>query len=220
MKSPTGKNNEDFIPLFPLGVVLLPRMTLPLHIFEERYKVMIRECLDRDKPFGIVYVSDNQIRKVGCTARIQRVLKQYEDGRMDIITEGEERFYIEDIDDSRIYMQSSVRYFDDDDEAPPENQSQFTNHVIELLKQLDEISTDQRYYNALSQDPKGLSFLIPGTQGFTPEERQQFLEMTSTRERLLKGLDLMKMAIERLKIDQEVRKISGGNGDLHKFLKH
>jgi Lon protease-like protein len=75
---------EIIIPLFPLGVVLLPEMILPLHIFEERYKTMIGQCLDQDEEFGIVYFNGKKMEEVGCTARILKVLKRYDDGRMDI----------------------------------------------------------------------------------------------------------------------------------------
>ena len=72
------------IPLFPLGLVLLPQMPLPLHIFEERYKLLIGECLDNNKEFGIVYFNGTDIQAIGCTASIQKVLKRYGDGRLDI----------------------------------------------------------------------------------------------------------------------------------------
>jgi ATP-dependent Lon protease len=83
---------QPLIPVFPLGVVLLPQMKMPLHIFEKRYKVMINGCIDQEKPFGIVYFDGKQIQKIGCAASITKVLKRYGDGRMDILTIGEKRF--------------------------------------------------------------------------------------------------------------------------------
>ena len=80
------------IPLFPLGLVMLPDMLLPLHIFEDRYKQMILECTGEDKPFGIVLFDGQSIRSVGCMARITKVIKRYDDGRMDIMTRGSQRF--------------------------------------------------------------------------------------------------------------------------------
>ena len=82
------------IPLFPLGLVLLPKMALPLHIFEDRYKQMIAECLAEDRPFGILHFDGKTVASVGCTARVVQVLKKYEDGRMDIMTRGEDRFVV------------------------------------------------------------------------------------------------------------------------------
>src|SRR3954447_10414616 len=75
-------------PLFPLGIVLLPSEAVPLHIFEERYKLMIGECLDSDSEFGIVWLSDDGLRDVGCTARVTQVLDRFDDGRMNILVTG------------------------------------------------------------------------------------------------------------------------------------
>ena len=101
------------IPLFPLGLVLLPDMRLPLHIFEERYKRMISECLAEDRPFGIVLFDGPSIRSVGCMARITEVMKRYDDGRMDIMTRGGERFVIQELIEDQDYMEARVFVFDD-----------------------------------------------------------------------------------------------------------
>src|SRR2546423_15088488 len=82
-----GETVERF-PLFPLGIVLLPSEVVPLHIFEERYKLMIAECLENDSEFGIVWLSDDGLREVGCTARVSQVMKELEDGRMNILVAG------------------------------------------------------------------------------------------------------------------------------------
>ncbi|MBW2640336.1 MAG: LON peptidase substrate-binding domain-containing protein [Deltaproteobacteria bacterium] len=63
---------HHIIPLFPLGVVLLPQMELSLHVFEERYKVMINECLEQEREFGVVHYDGTDIRSIGCTAKIMR----------------------------------------------------------------------------------------------------------------------------------------------------
>ena len=104
------------VPLFPLGVVLLPETLLPLHIFEERYKQMISECLNEGKPFGIVLFDGTAIRSVGCMAEITEVTRRYDDGRMDIITEGKDRFVIHEIIEEKPYMEARVVFFDDEDE--------------------------------------------------------------------------------------------------------
>ncbi|MGD9236544.1 MAG: LON peptidase substrate-binding domain-containing protein, partial [Desulfobacterales bacterium] len=72
--------SETIIPIFPLGLVLLPQMSLPLHIFEDRYKQMINACMANDGVFGIVYFSGKQFETRGCTARIVDILKRYDDG--------------------------------------------------------------------------------------------------------------------------------------------
>ncbi|MFC1516237.1 LON peptidase substrate-binding domain-containing protein [Thermodesulfobacteriota bacterium] len=218
MKTPKKIRGQDVIPLFPLGVVLLPQMILPLHIFEERYKMMVNECLVQDSQFGIVYYDGKEIYKAGCTATIIDVLKQYEDGRMDIVTEGKKRFFINEIDENRIYLRAGVYYFDDTDEKRLSEDESLIREALDLLKRLDRMTGTVRDYEALTRlDHKRLSFLIPGAEGFTPDERQQLLEMTSTRRRLLKCKDVLKKVIERTRISQEVLQIISGNGNVKTY---
>lgn len=103
------------IPLFPLDAVLFPGTALPLHIFEDRYQEMVSECLAEDRPFGVVRAEGDQMSIVGCTARIVRVLERYADGRIDILCEGEQRFEIEGLDESRSFLQADVDFFEDDE---------------------------------------------------------------------------------------------------------
>jgi len=219
MNSTSEMTGHQIIPLFPLGVVLLPQMELPLHIFEERYKVMINECLEQDRVFGVVYYDGTDLRSIGCTAKILDVVKQYEDGRMDIVTMGKTRFVIKDMDQSRIYLQAKVLFFEDEHEATSDKDSTLAGKVVHLLKEFDRISLTDRDYNSLSDmDLNQLSFLLPSIQGFTPEERQQFLEITSPRVRLTKCTLVLKTVIQRMKINLRITKIIGGNGDIKALL--
>jgi Lon protease-like protein len=102
------------IPLFPLNMVLFPGAALPLHVFEERYREMVGECLSEKKAFGVVRADGEQMSIVGCTARIVRVVHSYDDGRMDILCEGERRFEIEALDESRSFLQGDVEFFEDE----------------------------------------------------------------------------------------------------------
>lgn len=102
------------IPLFPLDTVLFPGTALPLHIFEERYREMVGQCLATEKQFGVVRAEGNAMAIIGCTARIVRVLERYPDGRLDILCEGERRFEIEGLDQSRKFLQADVSFFDDE----------------------------------------------------------------------------------------------------------
>ena len=106
--------SEGMLPLFPLTLVLLPRTPLPLHIFEDRYKEMIGEALDADTEFGIVLVMKRGLAGIGCTARIRELLRKLEDGRMDILAEGRQRFEILSTDNERNFLRGRVRYFQDD----------------------------------------------------------------------------------------------------------
>jgi ATP-dependent Lon protease len=101
------------LPLFQLGLVLFPRERLPLHIFEPRYRAMVEDCLQAQRPFGILLYQDGKMAAVGCTARIQRVLQEYEDGRRDILVEGEERFRIETILRDQAYLTADVQMIEE-----------------------------------------------------------------------------------------------------------
>ena len=102
------------VPLFPLDVVLFPGTPLPLHIFEERYKEMIGECITDCSDFGVVRAQQEGLAVIGCMAKIVRVLHEYEDGRLDILCEGRDRFEIEMLDNSRDFLQAEVDFFNDD----------------------------------------------------------------------------------------------------------
>jgi Lon protease-like protein len=206
---------EDRMPLFPLGLVLLPGMPLPLHIFEERYKLMIAECLDQHKVFGIVYVEAQGMRKVGCSARILEVLKRYEDGQMDIMTVGEQRFVIRDLHESKAYMEADVVFFDDEPEAQAGETEAVAREGVALLIQLNSILGHEMDAKTIQDlDVQSLSFLIASQEGFTPDEKQSFLQMTSVGERLEKGVKSLKRLIKRVGLTLEIKKIIGGNGNV------
>lgn len=164
MDIPKASENQDHIPIFPLDVVLLPGLVMPLHIFEERYKSMIGECMEQDKPFGI--------------------------------------FYIDDLP-----------------EPVTEQDKALIQKTVGLMSRIDElpgIIGDDNPFDFIDMDR--LSFMVPETEGFTMPERQRFLEMTSARERLTKGLEVLEKVLARAKISDEVTKIIGGNGHLKALL--
>jgi Lon protease-like protein len=201
------------IPLFPLGLVLLPGMPLQLHIFEERYKLMMSECLSGDKPFGIVQFDGKAIHSVGCMARITEVLHRYEDGRMDIMTRGGQRFFVKELFEEKPYTEARVVFFDDEDVVEATDAADAMAAVRAMLKELEESGflSDPIDAAALS-DPKALSFAIAALEGFTHEERQRFVEMTSSMERLKKSVEALARIVERAQLTQQIEKIIGGNG--------
>ena len=201
------------IPIFPLGVVLLPELPMPLHIFEARYKLMIRRCLDQKLAFGIIYYDGQHMSTRGCTAAITDVLKRYDDGRMDIMTRGQDRFVIQNIDESEPYLQAQVEYFDDAIEEQTEEMNGLAEKALDLLAEF-RLLTEEDPNRPECKDLRQLSFLISGNEGFTPREKQTFLEMTSTATRLKKGTASLKKVIERLKVTETIRKIVGGNGQI------
>ena len=105
----------EIIPLFPLSVVLLPSMPLPLHIFEDRYKEMMGEVIPAKGEFGVVFAKDDGIVSIGCTATVERVMRRYEDGRLDLLAIGQRRFRIESLDQEKSFLRAEVEFFNDED---------------------------------------------------------------------------------------------------------
>jgi Lon protease-like protein len=210
--------SESTIPLFPLGLVLMPQIPLPLHIFEERYKLMIGECLAEDREFGIVYFNATDIQAVGCTARILKVIKRYDDGRLDILTRGQKRFLIKEICDDKAYLTASVTYFDDEKQADDSGWQDLADRGMALLKQFTStLESEEGDDFTKKMDFKSISFLLAGCEGFSHEEKQRFLEMTSTGERLKKSVESLEDMIERMKITAKIHTIIGGNGNMKRL---
>jgi Lon protease-like protein len=109
------------IPLFPLDIVLFPGVPLPLHIFEPRYREMVTECVAANAAFGVVRAQRDGLAVIGCTAQVVRVLHTHPDGRSDILTQGIDRFEIEQLNDSRSFLQAEVDILPDT--APPATRS-------------------------------------------------------------------------------------------------
>lgn len=208
------------IPLFPLGIVALPGVATPLHIFEERYKEMIGRCIAEDLDFGIIWFDGEAMRNAGCTVRILDVVTRYEDGRLDILTRGRQRFQILEIIEEKAYLQARVSFFEDAPEPSSEEMAPLAEKGAIVFKELvGLLSTAQADDAGDLSDPKRLSFMIAGFEGFEPLEKQVFLEMTSTRNRLEKGIAALEKVVARFRLTHEVERIVGGNGRPSKGLR-
>ena len=130
----------ELIPLFPLSVVLLPSMPLPLHIFEERYKEMMGEVIPAKGEFGVVFAKDDGIVNIGCTAKVERVMRRYDDGRLDLLAIGQRRFQISSLDQEKSFLRAEVEFFNDDDarEVPVELRQRATAAYKNLATSEDE----------------------------------------------------------------------------------
>ena len=113
---------STLLPLFPLDLVLLPGTPLPLHIFEPRYREMISECLERSQQFGVIRGKEQELAEIGCTAEILTVTKKYDDGRMDIVTEGRARFEVMQLNQERSFLQAEVLYLNDGPDIPSQDE--------------------------------------------------------------------------------------------------
>ena len=170
----------DRISLFPLNVVLFPGELLPLHIFEPRYRRMVRESLDEKTPFGMLLALPNGVAHVGCTAEILEVTKRYEDGRMDILTVGRDPYRIVDLFTDDPLLAGTVDYLEDR-EAIIDPQS--SEKLIELYEVCYTLLFSGMPAN-LSQSPhERLSFVVAGALPLDLMWKQQILELRSEAER-------------------------------------
>ncbi len=167
------------IALFPLDIVLFPGSLLPLHIFEDRYKEMIAVCLESEQEFGVVRVQREGLAVVGCSAGITRVLRSYEDGQLDILCEGRKRFEIEQLDNSRSFLQAEVDYFEEEtlDSSREARASCLALH-LEVLS-LAGAGRESYSFNLDRGVSFQLAWELPSDLGF----KQQLLTSTSDRER-------------------------------------
>ena len=209
------------IPIFPLGVVLMPQGSLPLHIFEERYKQMIAECLSGNRLFGVVYFENKHLHKIGCTAHIEKVIKQYEDGRLDILTSGQKRFRILDIAEDKPYLESNIEYFDDEITLDSLEMADLARHGVKLLRQIEKITEiSEGLERVKTLDLKVISFLLAGSHGLTLAEKQELLEIENTEARLTRSVDMLKSAIDRAKLLRQIRNVRTDILMMHGFSRN
>jgi Lon protease-like protein len=196
------------LPLFPLDLVLLPGTPLPLHIFEPRYQEMIGECVEQSRPFGVVRAKDGAVAEIGCTAEIITVTKKYEDGRMDIVTQGRERFEVMQVNHERSFLQAEVAYLQDE----PGTAS--TNQVAEALRLHGEIMTlaGAEPENVSGIDQQQLSFHLAGSLPLDPEFKQSLLAMKSEGERVRAVISFFNDLLPDMRRTVHVRRKAGGNG--------
>lgn len=188
------------IPLFPLDTVLFPGTALPLHIFEDRYREMIGECLAEEKTFGVVRAQQDQLALIGCTANIVRVLERYEDGRMDILCRGARRFEIEGLDESRSFLQADVDFFDDDGDGStrPEREECAALHFETL--HLAGIPGSVLHLDLNAPVAFQLADALPSDLGF----KQQLLGSRSDAERTARLRDFYEDVLPRLRCSKGV----------------
>ena len=197
----------DLLPLFPLELVLFPDTPLPLHIFEPRYKEMIGECLAQKIPFGVVRAVEKGLAEVGCTAEIIEVTKKYDDGRLDILTEGRRRFEVEQIDQDRAFLRAAVHYFDD---APAAVSPQQIARAAALQKELLALAGAQE--NAVETEHPQLSFQLAAALPLDLDFKQTLLGMRSEPERLNSVIEYYETLLPRMRRAVKARKTAGGNG--------
>jgi len=199
------------LPLFPLDVVLLPGAALPLHVFEPRYKEMIGECLAAEKPFGVVRVKEEGVAEIGCTAKIVAVTKTYDDGRMDIVTEGRERFEVMQVNQERAFLQAEVLYLQDE---PGGASSQQVSRALELHSEIMRLAgAEPEQLSAI--DASGLAFHLAGSLPLDLDFKQTLLGMKSEHERVEAIISYFEAILPNLRRSVRARQKAGGNGHAH-----
>ncbi|MBZ5615991.1 MAG: LON peptidase substrate-binding domain-containing protein [Acidobacteriia bacterium] len=171
------------LPIFPLDLVLLPGVPLPLHIFEPRYREMIAECLERKKPFGVVRVSSGGVADIGCTAEIMSVTKKYDDGRMDILTRGVERFEVIQVNNDRAFLQAEISVVQDEEEDEPGKPSaQLVAQAVRLHAEIAKLAGAEP--SGPDEHAANLSFLLAGSLPLDLDFKQNLLSTLSEAKRL------------------------------------
>lgn len=199
---------STLLPLFPLDLVLLPGTPLPLHIFEPRYREMISECLDRSQHFGVLRGKEQELAEIGCTAEILTVTKKYEDGRMDIVTEGRVRFEVLQLNPERSFLQAEVIYLRDEVAAASQEE------IAQALKLHGEIMTlaGAEPERSSEVDESQLSFHLAGSLPLDLDFKQSLLGMKSEAERLRAIISFFENILPAMRRTVHVRRKAGGNG--------
>ena len=206
-------SSDDTIGLFPLRLVLLPGEILPLHIFEERYKTLIGECRATDGVFGVLLAEDDEMARKGCTAAVHEVIEELDDGRLNILAVGRDRFAlretIEPADPESGYLRGRIEVFGDiDEDVPP--QEKIEELAASLFRRMVELMGVEE-----PRVPGGtarLSFRLAAAVDFGRPLKQRLLESRSEAERLDLLITVMKALIPGLELRKQREQAIRGNG--------
>ena len=197
----------SLLPLFPLDLVLLPGCPLPLHIFEPRYKEMIAECRAQDSPFGVVRIAEKGFADVGCSAEIVSVVKEYPDGRLDIITEGRKRFEVLQVNRERTFLRAETVLIEDEAGPAAADQSaravQLHAEILRLAGAMQDLS---------GADKSTISFYLAGSLPLDLDFKQTLLELRSEGRRISALTEYLETILPNVRRAAHAREKAGGNG--------
>lgn len=198
---------ESDFPLFPLQLVALPTEAVPLHIFEDRYKTMIGMCLAEDREFGIVWLADDGLRDIGCACRIERVLEELDDGRLNILVRGTAPLQVIERQGHLPYPAGRVTFLVDRVEERDEELAAETRAVYaDLVRQATEHEPDTDELAEMD------AYAMVGTVEFGLEAKQGLLELRSENLRLGLALRLFRAALKRLEFVDRAQARAKSNG--------
>ena len=196
------------IGLFPLELVLLPTERVPLHIFEPRYKELVGECVADEREFGLLLEDESGRRDVGTLAVVLEVLQVFDDGRMNVVVEGRERFRLVEETEGRSFVTAEVEPVEDDaDEAADDEEVERALDLFRRLAEVTEADVDEPDLAA-----PALSFELAGRVDFGTELKQELLELRSEPARLRRLIEALDRAVQAMLLEREVRERAAGNG--------
>ena len=201
-----GELTEDF-PLFPLGIVAIPAELIPLHIFEERYRTMIGECLEQEREFGIVWMSEDGLKATGCACRIEDVLERLPDGRLNIACRGTRPFRLLERREHLPYPAGVVEWLEDKPETPDEGTLDAAREAYAALvvEATDEEPDPERLATMTAYD-------MAATVDFGLEAKQGLLDLRSENARLRLVTRLFRAAVKRLDYVERAQARAQSNG--------
>ena len=195
------------IGLFPLGIVLVPTERVPLHIFEPRYRELIHECLEHEREFGFLYADEDGVRELGTRARVTEVLERLEDGRLNVLVEGGDRFRVERLTQGRSFLTAMVEpVADESGDVDPETALRAAGS-FRALAALAEAETDDP-----DESSPQLSFELAAQVELAAEAKQQLLELRSEQQRLELVAELLDGARAALIATRELGERAKKNG--------
>ena len=197
-------------PLFPLDLVALPGELVPLHIFEERYKTMMAGCLQHETEFGIVWLSDDGLREIGCAMLIERVLEQMDDGRMNLLTRGTRPFRVLERQGHLPYPAGVIEFVQDETDEPD---LELAGSAREAYAALVKRATD-REPSGDELDPMG-AYDMAATVDFGPDAKQELLDLRSENARMRLVARLFRAATKRLDFVDRAQARARSNGKVH-----
>lgn len=206
------------LPLFPLEIVLLPEEPLPMHIFEDRYKEMIGECLKAkdehsgQQQFGIVLAHEDEMRTAGCSAKIVNVTRKYPDGRLDIFTVGVRRFEVLYTDQERSFLRGGVEFFDDDAGADAAEDADATRAIELFREMMQRLRKTSDLPVHFPRPYRHLSFRIAAALPLELDFKFQLLILRNESERLHRTIQTLEQLIPQLDRVERLRSKAGGNG--------
>ena len=196
------------IGLFPLELVLLPNERVPLHIFEDRYKDLIGECLAHATDFGLILEDDDGLREIGTRTAVIELIDTFDDGRMNVLVEGRSRFRVIELTEGRSFRTAEVEAIEDEGELPSDADVERT---IAVFRRLVAVAEADEIDEPAAGSPV-LSFELAARVDFGPELKQELLELRSEGRRLRRLAELLDQAAQALTREREVRQRAAGNG--------